>query len=103
MTCDEESRTWHVGGTYCSFDALVGMEQADLVVQNVKHVEEEVLHSPLQNVGDTGFVSGVEGHLTCLSANDVVKDEDEVDVEEVGILCGIHGALCSQLLDHGLS
>ena len=47
MTCDEESRTWHVGGTYCSLDALAGMQQADLVVQNVKHVEEEVLHSPL--------------------------------------------------------
>ena len=43
----------------------------------------------------------MEGHLTCLSANDVVKDADEV--EEVGILGGIHGALCSQLLDHGLS
>ena len=47
MTCDEESITWHVGGTYCSLDALAGMQQADLVVQNVKHVEEEVLHSPL--------------------------------------------------------
>ena len=104
MTCDEENLTWHVGDTYCSFDALVYMQQADHEVgHGRKHVEEEGL--PLQNDGGTGFVCGEEGHLTwdCLSANYDVEDEDEVDVEEVGILGGIHGTLCSQLLDHGLS
>ena len=102
MTCDEENLTWHVGDTYCSFDALVYMQQADYEVgHDRKHVEEEGL--PLQNDGDTGFVCGEEGHLTwdCLSANDVVEEDD--NVEEVCILDGIHGALCSQLLDHGLS
>ena len=64
-----------MGGTYCSYDVLVYMEQAGQEVgHSRKHAEEEVLHIPLQNAGDTDFVCGVEGHLTwdCLSANYVV-------------------------------
>ena len=56
MTCDEENITWHVGGTYCSLDALVCMEHAGQEVgHSRRHVQEEVLHSPLQNTGDADF------------------------------------------------
>ena len=71
MTCDEESITWHVGGTYCSYDVLVYMEQAGQEVgHSRKHAEEEVLHIPLQNAGDTDFVFGVG---TCVFAINFVN------------------------------